>query len=166
MKYAVTVLCLIAVAALAGAPFNDTIGTSSVQLVPKRPFSATTWSSNATMTAGSVTKNGGYYYFIAAAGTSSNAPTHTTGEVTDNSVTYRVIESGKRNGVIVSVQTTSNDGGAVNLSLGSSAATNTCGLVLVGQGSSIVFGPEDNYQGAIHAVSSSGSNVVVGVQEF
>ena len=153
--------------AFATAPFSDTIGTSSVQLVARKPVSFTAWTTNTAYSVGDVVKNGTVYYFATNAGTTTNAaPTHTVGEATSGTMTWRQISPNRRSGVAITVQTTSANGGAVNLSIGTDAATNNCGIRLVGEGSTIVFSPADNYNGEIHAVSASGSNVVVGVQEF
>jgi len=156
-----------AVTVFATAPFTDTISITSTTLVPAKPLiDVSAWVTNTAYAQGGVVSNGDYYYFIAQAGTSSNAPVHTTGEVTDNSVTYRQVSKGARKGVVVSVQTQGSVGGAVNLSLSTNAAVAGRGVKLVGEGASIVFGYSDNYQGEINVISATGSNVVVGVQEF
>ena len=152
----------------ATAPFTATVGTDSLQLVAAKPLIGTSaWATNTAYSVGDVVKNGTVYYFATNAGTTTNAaPTHTVGEATYGTMTWRQISKSARTGVAITVQTTSANGGAVNLSIGTDAATNNCGIRLVGEGSTIVFSPADNYNGEIHAVSASGSNVVVGVQEF
>ena len=167
MKKLVALFTLMAGVVWATAPFNDTIGTTSTQLVAKKPVSWTAWAAGAVAVGDVVKASNGYYYFCAAGGTAANEPTHTTGEATGaDSVTWRQISPNGRQGVVVTVQTTSAAGGAVNLSFGTSDAVKDMGVRLVGEGATFIFDPTDNYNGEIHAVSATGSNVVVGVQEF
>ena len=157
-------LCL---SAWATAPFNDTISTTSIQLVAKKPTGSTAWSAIAVSQGDVVKASNGVYYFCVDAGTAANEPTHSTGEVTGaDSVTWRFISKNRRNGVIITVLDVVGDGGAVNLSFGDSAAVKDFGLLLVGQGATFFWSPADNYQGEIHAISQTGSNVTVCVQEF
>ena len=165
---AMALLVAFAGTVFATAPFNDTVGTDSVQLVAKKPVAWTAWAAG-TVAIGDVVKaSNGYYYFCALGGTASVEPTHTTGEVTSgtDSITWRQISPNKRQAVVITVQTTSANGGAVNLSFGTSAAVKDKGVRLVGEGATFIFDPADYYNGEIHAVSATGSNVVVGVQEF
>lgn len=127
----------------------------------------TAWVTNTVYAIGDVVSNAGYYYFATNAGRTTNAvPTHTTGEAAYGTMTWRQISKGARKGLILAVQTTSANGGAVNYSLSSSAATNTAGGILVGQGASVIFGKTDDFQDEVHIISATGSNVVFGFQEF
>ena len=162
-KYMVAAITLTGIA-LATAPFNDTVGTNSVQLVAKKPVEWTAWASNTVYAAGDVVKSSGYYYMALESGTSSNSVlTNTTGEASDGLLNWRQIEKNKRQGVVITMQTS---GGSANLSLGTSPAVDEKGLKLVSEGHTLIFGPEDNYQGEIHAISSTTGNVVIGVQEY
>jgi len=167
MKYLVTLLTMVAGIALAGdAPVSITVGTNSVQLIPQRPANTTrlTWQTGVTNSPGQVVKYNGNYYFTALGGVSStNAPTHTTGEASDGVVTWRYVTPGKRGGVMVSVKTS---GGKADLSFGQDSASITNGFRLTGEGHAIIFGRDDNFQGEIHAISADGNDVVLGIQEF
>ena len=158
---------MVSMTALATEPFNATVGTDSVQLVARKPASSTTWAASTSYAIGDVVVNSGSYYFCAVAGESaaSGGPTGTEDTITDNAVTWRYISKNTRQGVVVTVQTDSASGGAINLSFGTDAAVKDKGLRLIGEGATIIF-TEGEYNGEIHAVSATGSNVVVGVQEF
>jgi hypothetical protein len=165
-KYIIAVLALAGIA-WATAPFSDVVGTSSLKLVAAKPVAWTAWTTNTVYAQGAVVKSGGYYYFAVDAGLTTNAaPTHTSGEVTANGMTWRQISPNKRQGVVVTVKTDAANGGRIDLSLGTASATNGAGLRLVGEGATLIFSPGDNYNGEINVVSGSGSNVTVGVQEF
>ena len=152
--------------ALATAPAAMTVSTNSVMLVPKKPVASTAWATNTVYAQGVVVKNDGYYYFAVDGGRTTNAaPTHTTGdaEATGGGITWRQINHNKRSGIIISMQTTN---GMANISFGTSDAVAGSGGKLVGNGHAIMFSPDDNYQGEIHAIRSVASDVIIGVQEF
>jgi len=163
-KLVLLVAGLAAVAVLAAPPFNQSVGTTSQTIAPARPLQWTAWAAGS-VAQGDVVKTGGYYYFAVVGGTSVAAPTHTSGEETDNDVTWRVVST-SRAAVAITVQTISANGGAINVSFGASAAVKDKGVRLVGEGATFLFDSGDNYNGAIQIVSATGSNVVVGVQEF
>ena len=164
MKKLMAMAVLVAGVAWATAPFNDTIGTNSVQLVSQKPVSSTAWATNTAYSVGDVVSNGGYYYFATNAGTTTNAaPTHTSGEATYGTMTWRQISPNRRRSLVISVQTS---GGEANLSFGTSDAVDEKGVKLVGAGTTYIFGIDDNYQGEVHAISSTSNDVVLGVQEF
>jgi hypothetical protein len=159
---------LAGLAVLAGIAFANTyttVGTNSLQLVASKPVrGASNWASNTVYSAGDVVKNGRFHYMAVGSGTSSNvAPVHVYGDASDEAVTWRAVSPGTRNGLVISVKTS---GGKVDLSFGATNAIANGGMRLTGEGHAIMFGPTDNYQGTIHAISVSGGDVVLGVQEF
>jgi len=158
-------LVLVAGLVRADAPYSITVGTNSTQLVARKPLqNIDDWAASTAYAQGAVVKSGLYYYFATAGGTSStNAPTATTGSVTDGTVTWQETDARKRNGVVISVQTS---GGKANLSFGTDNATTNTSFRLVGEGHAIMFSTDDQYQSEIQAISADGSDVILGIQEL
>lgn len=165
MKKLITLLVLLTVgSAFATAPASQTVGTNSVMVVPRKPLSYTDWTASTAYAQGACVKSGFYYYFAVVAGTTSTtAPTHTSGEATDGTVTWRQVSQNRRQGVVVSIKTAS---GKADLSLANTPAIADGGIRLSGEAHSLVFSVDDNFQGEIHAISATTNDVVIGIQEY
>src|SRR6056297_3630774 len=102
-KTLIVIATLVAGFALADAPYSVTVSTNSVVLAPSKPLVDTSaWASNTVYAQGAVVTSGGYYYFATVGGTSSNtAPTNTTGQATDGTVTWHETNKNRRNGVLI-----------------------------------------------------------------
>ena len=101
MKKLMSILAIAGIAASvwATAPASNTVSTTSVVLVPKKPVSYTTWTTNTAYAQGAVVKSGTLYYMTTDGGVTTNAaPTHTSGEqvATGGGISWRNRERSSR----------------------------------------------------------------------
>jgi hypothetical protein len=144
---------------------NLTVTTASRWIVPAtRPSSYSSHVANTAFSAGTIIKNTttGNYYWAAVGGTTaagSVAPTHTDGDATDGSVTWRYLRRMRQQ---LTVQAASGNSASVFLGYGV-AAENAKGVEL-GAGDAVELKERECPQGPLYAIAASGTQTLT-IQE-
>ncbi len=143
------------------APWVQTIGTNAVKVCPARNVSdAATFATNTAYTQGAVTKTATAFYMAVNAGTSgTNSPHHTSGDVSDGTVTWRAFPAGPRNGIWLT--NPSGEGTNVVFGIGVKPTVST-GPILYTKG--YIFIDNRNVQGAVYAISSDTNATLRGLE--
>lgn len=145
-------------------PLSITVGSTSTAVVPPvRPKSADilTWTGSTAYTVGQIVTNNSILYWCVGAGTSAatGGPTHTDGDATDGTATWRYLRP------VRNLLTLVNDSDeAIYVATGGAAAVMNKGIRLNAAGGMFSWDGADVPQGWVYAICSSGSKVLT-VQE-
>ena len=163
MKKLLLIALMAPLLCLAEKPASATVGTNSVRLVASKPLSSINAFQNSQWyKQGTVVTSANRYYMACNDGTTAatGSPNHASGEALNGDIYWRFTRKEERSGVIITLLTD----GAVNWSFSDYSAEVGKGLSTAGIGSGVKFGAE--YQGAIHAISTTTNTVELGIQEW
>lgn len=154
------VIIVIALTVIAGAPHSNNVASTSIKVMSARGLlSAQVYATSTVYAQGIVVTNSGRFYMAVVAGTSGTTnPVHYAGDVFDGGVTWRFVPKGKRNGLVVGNNSSTN----IFINLGGSAIAGA-GIRLNSAGGSF-FMDDDSYQGDIHAVALGGTSSVTSAE--
>lgn len=144
-------------------PQSITVGTSSLMILPPRQLqidSIPAWANATAYAQGSLVRIGARMYFAVIGGTSgASQPAAGIADTVDNTVTWRWIPTGKRNGAAIVNDSTN----ILYTSFGYAAVANK-GQRLNASGGSLNLSSDngDSLQSAVYGIASgAGSNVAV-----
>jgi hypothetical protein len=155
---------LLVMAAIAAPPVEMTVTTNAVKILPERNLSrghGTVWSNSAATAQGEIIRWGTEHFMAENAGTlGTNAPALSVpGSETNGTVVLRYVEKGPRLGFVLMLNTE----GSVRVHL-NGAAVSGKGIQLEGKKSIWQESDRGAPQGAIWAVSDSGTNNVAALE--